>query len=315
MTEIKELAPLPPDNLSLDTRGTFIGAGYVYRDVQAKLSPIEVSFSTLRGSPVSPFFYNKPIENLDDPFLYPTEFIRDEQPREGYFPIAFVTQALRPPNHLYEVDDAIFMAVNRGTAEGPKWETRYFPKRSLDENVWNEALDLLRSGKKQEEIRTPDGLTLKQYTLDDAQEAFDLIDRNREHLSQYGDDTAKKYKTVEDMIESIVHPKKPKRMRFAIRNSDGTYVGSINLEPIPSANNPQRAEVGYYLGKEFIGKGYMKDALAVLVDFAFQQLGYTELFAKIHPQNIPSQKVITSAGFQETGKLKGDKLYSLTKSH
>jgi len=162
------------------------------------------------------------------------------------------------------------------------------------------------------EIKPPKGrIILKQFSLSDAREIFELIDRNRDHLSQFGDETAKKYPTVNKVIESIQNPKNPKRLRFAIRNSEGVFMGSVNLTP--DEDNSQRGEVGYYMGSEFQRRGIATEATRLLSDFAFGQLGYLTLYAKVQPDNIASQKVLTKAGFQETGIKDGDKLFTLTK--
>src|SRR5437868_14428116 len=84
------------------------------------------------------------------------------------------------------------------------------------------------------ELVSLDGeVILRQYSPADAQEGFSLIDRNRDHLSQFGDETASKYPTLESFQESILHPKNPRRLRFGIRNKEGLLVGSINLTPQP----------------------------------------------------------------------------------
>src|SRR5260221_3426993 len=102
------------------------------------------------------------------------------------------------------------------------------------------------------EIQSSDGqIVLRQYTPEDADEVFALIDQNRGYLSQFGDDTSDKYPTLESFRESILSPKKPSRLRFGIRSKDGVIVGSINLTP--DDDNPKRAEIGYWLGKESEG--------------------------------------------------------------
>ncbi len=54
------------------------------------------------------------------------------------------------------------------------------------------------------EIASSDGeVVLRQFTLEDAEEIFKLIDGNREHLSQFGDDTAGKYPTLDSVRESL----------------------------------------------------------------------------------------------------------------
>ena len=94
-----------------------------------------------------------------------------------------------------------------------------------------------------------------------------MINRNRGHFSQFGDETADKYKTLRDVEESILNPKNPNRLRFGVWSSGGEFVGSINLTP--DKDNGQRCEIGYYLGPEYIGKGYMLNSVLTLSTYGF----------------------------------------------
>jgi len=155
------------------------------------------------------------------------------------------------------------------------------------------------------------GITLRQFSLGDAADIFQLIDRNRAHLSQPGDNTADKYQTIESVEESIRNPQNPGRLRFGVWNNNNQIVGSINLTP--DEDNPKKGEVGYYLGSEFTGNGYMTNALLTLSTYALNQLGLKELYAKVNPQNSASPKVLLRAGFTETGTMDGDRLFTLVK--
>ncbi len=162
------------------------------------------------------------------------------------------------------------------------------------------------------EILSHDGaIVLKQLIPQDAEELFALIDRNREHLSQHGDDTAAKYPTLESVSDSIVTPKNPHRMRFAIRNAQGEVVGSINLTP--DKDTSERGEIGYYLGSEFQGKGYAGRAVERLTEYAFQELGYETLFGEVAEGNNPSVKVLEGTGYRETGRNEGKIIFSKRK--
>ncbi len=161
------------------------------------------------------------------------------------------------------------------------------------------------------EIRSSEfGITLRQFTPDDAKVIFELIDRNRGHLSQFGDETASKYPDEKSVFDSITNPKNPDKLRFGIWDH-GEFVGSINL--IPDENGESKAEVGYYLGSEFVGKGYMWKAVKTLSKYAFSNLGYESLFGNVHPNNINSQKVLEKAGFERAGII-GSGRYCLYKS-
>lgn len=150
------------------------------------------------------------------------------------------------------------------------------------------------------EIISSDGeITLRQFSPQDSDEIFALIDRNRSHLSQFGDDTADKYPTVKAVRESIERPKNPKRLRFAIRNKQGNLVGSINLTP--DENDLTSGEIGYYLGFEFQKQGYMRRAVQTLTDYGFESLGYKIIYGDVAEGNTASASVLHKAGYQEAG--------------
>lgn len=145
-------------------------------------------------------------------------------------------------------------------------------------------------------------IRLKQFTASDSQAIFELIDRNRSHLSQFGDTTAEKYKDVESVKESISNPKNPDRLRFGIWDN-GVLVGSFNLTP--DEEDKTKGEIGYYLGSEFTGKGYMIKAVTTLSEFAFKSLNYKEIYGIVHAENIASQSVLIKSGFENNGEVIG----------
>ncbi len=137
-------------------------------------------------------------------------------------------------------------------------------------------------------------VTLSKFAVSDAVEIFNLIDSNREHLSQYEEETAGKYPTLKKVVESLVRPNN-RRHRYAIRDEAGGYVGTINLET--HQNNSHIAEVGYYLGFEHQGHGYMVDAVNTLTAHAFNDMDIRLMYGLVHPDNIGSQKVLERAGY------------------
>jgi hypothetical protein len=126
------------DRISFDGK-FFSGTAWVFEPDGITLR--EINFTVRQPNILTPFKYNKPIENPADPSASPIKYIEDVVPRENVYPIAFVKSAKRPPNHLHEVDDAILSAVY--IEDKNEWQTRYFPKKSLDESVWQEAMELL----------------------------------------------------------------------------------------------------------------------------------------------------------------------------
>jgi [ribosomal protein S5]-alanine N-acetyltransferase len=65
-----------------------------------------------------------------------------------------------------------------------------------------------------------------------------------------------------------------------------------------------RAELGYVLGREHWGQGYMHEALRRLIDCAFGELSLRRLEAEVDPRNARSARVLTQLGFVQEGLLR-----------
>ncbi|MFC1608946.1 hypothetical protein ACFL2R_01660 [Patescibacteria group bacterium] len=65
-------------------------------------------------------------------------------------------------------------------------------------------------------LSTDSGIILRQFCVEDVDAIFQLIDSNREHLSQFGEDTAKKYPDRDSVYRSVVYPKNSRRIRLGI---------------------------------------------------------------------------------------------------
>ncbi len=59
--------------------------------------------------------------------------------------------------------------------------------------------------------------------------------------------------------------------------------------------------MGYWIGESFNGKGYMKEAVNVALEYAFDRLGLHRVEAACIPTNESSKGLLRSTGFQEEG--------------
>lgn len=151
------------------------------------------------------------------------------------------------------------------------------------------------------EIVGPGDLALRQLWLEDALVYFELINEDRANF-KYGEEVApNKYQTIEDVIESILHPdpRKPGRLRFGIWDGE-KMVGSINLTP--GENDPSCAEVGYWVGGKYIGHGYATSAVELLSKHALENWGYERLIARVNIKNEASIRVLQKAGYHLSGE-------------
>ncbi|MFD5075539.1 GNAT family N-acetyltransferase [Streptomyces sp. NPDC058371] len=84
-------------------------------------------------------------------------------------------------------------------------------------------------------------------------------------------------------------------MFVLVRREDGRAVGAIGFHGVPDGES--RAEVGYDLVEAARGNGYATEALRALSEWALARDDVKLLFAAVERSNVPSQKVVSRAGF------------------
>lgn len=146
------------------------------------------------------------------------------------------------------------------------------------------------------EITVPGGrILILQFVPADARPLFALIDRNRGHLSQFDDETADKYPDFESVLDSILNPKDPNRLRLGIW-CEGDLAGSINF----TFGHRNAAEIGYWVGSEFCRQGLATVATRSIIEYAKRLVNVDRVTANAHINNLASRIVLTRAGMEET---------------
>ncbi len=88
--------------------------------------------------------------------------------------------------------------------------------------------------------------------------------------------------------------------QFVIVTKDnGAVIGTSVLFNIDATH--RNAEIGYALGREFWGHGYVSEAVSAVIDYAFGGLELHRLNASIDPRNTASNKVLVRFGFTLEG--------------
>jgi 8-oxo-dGTP diphosphatase len=80
--------------------------------------------------------------------------------------------------------------------------------------------------------------------------------------------------------------------------SDESVLGAIGLAHPEAPTGPA---LGYWLGRDHWGAGFMSEAVARVLRFAFEDLTAVKVRARAHPQNAASLRVLEKAGFVCTG--------------
>ncbi|HYA54051.1 MAG TPA: GNAT family N-acetyltransferase [Thermoplasmata archaeon] len=87
-----------------------------------------------------------------------------------------------------------------------------------------------------------------------------------------------------------------------VRRADDALLGGVGLHQFDGAGS--RAEVGYWLGREYRGQGYAAEAVNVLLRVAFRELRLHRVEARIFPGNRSSQELARRCGFRYEGRLR-----------
>ncbi len=137
-------------------------------------------------------------------------------------------------------------------------------------------------------------LTLRPTTQNDLETLFKFqLDKKANYLAAFtSEDPTDKKAYTEKWIRLLTD----ERITTKTVIEDGTIVGSITKYEMNG-----NAEITYWIGKEFWGKGIASSALR-----EFLKLETTRpIYGRVAFDNIGSQKVLTNCGFTKIGTEKG----------
>lgn len=153
-------------------------------------------------------------------------------------------------------------------------------------------------------LRVDDEIELGLLEEQHAQAVFELSDRNREHIREWlpwMDDT----RSVEDTLAFI------RRSLKQFSENNGFQVGIFYKGKLAGCLGyiywdwaTRRTEIGYWLGKEFTGKGLMIRSVRKLIEYAFGELGLNRVEIRANPNNLKSRAVAEKLGFTQEGILR-----------
>jgi ribosomal-protein-alanine N-acetyltransferase len=90
---------------------------------------------------------------------------------------------------------------------------------------------------------------------------------------------------------------------FIFNLPDQTLLGAINISNV-RRGVAQMATLGYWVGKPFAQKGYMSEALQLLMPHMFSEMGLHRIEAACLPHNLPSISLLKKTGFEQEGYAK-----------
>lgn len=147
---------------------------------------------------------------------------------------------------------------------------------------------------------TTERLILNRPVLSDKKEVMELM--NDQEISENTHTIPYPYKEENaDFWFTLIEDgfSKKNAFIFAIRKKeDLQLIGAVGLHCV---ENQQRAEAGYWIGKDFRNQGFVTEALQAVLDFGFQELKLHKIFASHFSHNPQSGKVLLKCGMSQEG--------------
>ena len=146
-------------------------------------------------------------------------------------------------------------------------------------------------------------ISIRNFTPDDAQELLEYYLRNKEHLREFEPVRDASFFTYETQKEILLESY---RQLMTGSGSDlGIYIGDklIGKAKISSIVYGvfKNGILGYSIDKEYEGRGYMKEAINLVLEYAKEYLDLHRIEASALTTNERSKGVLLACGFEEVG--------------
>lgn len=112
---------------------------------------------------------------------------------------------------------------------------------------------------------------------------------------------------TEKEAKKIIKDNDEKLFRFGVYlKKEAKIIGVIDIYSFKKQD--KKAKLGYWIGKNYRGKGYASEAIEKIIEFAFKKLKIENLFATTLDENIISKNFLKKMNFKEVEFLKNDRI-------
>lgn len=147
-----------------------------------------------------------------------------------------------------------------------------------------------------------DRLNLREMILSDAPSIFKIFS-NEDIMRYYGRFPMESVEESESLITMFNDNFISDRgIRWGIvLKEENKFIGTCGYHNWNKRHS--RAELGYELSMDVWGKGYMQEALKVIIDYGYGVMNLNRIEAVVYPENKVSIKSLINQGFKEEGLL------------
>ena len=146
-------------------------------------------------------------------------------------------------------------------------------------------------------------VVVRNFTPDDAQELLEYYIRNNEHLREFEPVRDNSFFTYEAQRELLLESYR--QLMTGVGSDlgiylDGKLIGKAKISNIVYGVF-KNGILGYSIDKNYEGRGYMKESINLIINYAKDYLDLHRLEASVLTTNEKSKGVLLSCGFEEIG--------------
>ena len=147
-----------------------------------------------------------------------------------------------------------------------------------------------------------DHLSLKLMTVRDTDEAYALIEADRAHLAEYLPWVDTIHSAEDERRSLATFPYDPDKSISCFLTLDGRIIGAV--APAIIDRGAEWAEIGYWIGSQWEGKGYVTAAVREVEKLCFTELGMERVQITNDVDNLRSRAIPEKLGYTLEGILR-----------
>lgn len=146
-------------------------------------------------------------------------------------------------------------------------------------------------------------IEVKILTPEDAEDILNYYLKNREYLKPFEPAREENFYTLQNQESNLIESYKQflngTNLNMGIYKNN-VFIGKIRISSIVMGTF-KSAIAGYSIDEDNQAKGYMKEAVNLVTDYAFKEMNLHRIEASTLPDNIKSQRVLLGCGFKKLG--------------
>ncbi|MDA1001964.1 MAG: GNAT family protein [Chloroflexi bacterium] len=157
-------------------------------------------------------------------------------------------------------------------------------------------------------LRVDGNAVLRPWRAADAVPLYEAVDGSREHLAEWLDWVdGYELGRAEHFISGANERASRGEMLELALEVGGAIAGSCGFVDVVPAH--REAEIGYWLGLPFVGRGLMTRTVAALAEYAFESLEMHRVAIAVYGGNTSSRAIPERLGFRQEGVFTAARWY------